>query len=175
MNRKGEAKSYFRFLAFSFSTPRSRAKIDQHTTRLWAEKCRAKRWPPFYRGRDRCCQWPPHRSVLVRMTSYGSCLESGEKAFTGIRTMNREPAGLPSPSALVSEPREVKSFRTPFTASVTAFCRVLAIFDQSSLALVQLQAESCRTYLKILQARFRVVQAFEANHKVIRVANNICI
>ena len=36
-------------------------------------------------------------------------------------TMNRKPAGLSGPSTLVSEPKEVKSLRSAFTSSVTAF------------------------------------------------------
>ncbi len=58
------------------------------------------------------------------------------------------PAGRASPSTLVSEPKEVKSLRSACTASLTAFCCVLSKFDQTSLALVQLQAKLCKTQIE---------------------------
>ena len=79
--------------------------------------------------------------------------------------MNGKPAGLSSPSTLVSEPKEIESLRTTFTASSTTFIRGLPKFDQAGFALVKFQAELCKADMKFLQACFRVVQAFETNHE----------
>jgi hypothetical protein len=87
-------------------------------------------------------------------------------------TLDRKPPVTSRLLALVREAEKVKRLRATFAAVPPTFFRKAAELDEPRFGVVELQAELGEPRPQFGETRFRFVAVFEADHEIVRVADD---